>query len=155
VLEVGDRAPEIELPDQTGATHLLSEHRGAWVVVYFYPQDDTPGCTTQACGVRDAWGELRDVGLDVVGISPDAVDSHAAFAEKHDLPFPLLADPEREVMTAWGAWGTKVLYGREVTGTIRCAFLLDPDGVVRKVWKRVSTGTFAANVGKAHAKLAG
>lgn len=148
-------APDFTLPDQDGEPHALADHRGRWTVVYFYPQDDTPGCTTQACGVRDAWDELRDADIDVVGISPDDVESHAAFRDEHDLPFPLLADPGRQVMEPWGAYGTKVLYGKQVVGVIRCAYLLDPDGVVRKVWKRVSTGSFAEAVVKAHAKLLG
>lgn len=148
-------APDFTLPDADGEPHTLSAHRGSWTVVYFYPQDDTPGCTTQACGVRDAWGELQDADIDVVGISPDDVASHAAFRDKHGLPFPLLADPEHEVMEPWGAYGTKVLYGKEVVGVIRCAYLLDPEGVVRKVWKRVATDSFADAVAKAHAKLTG
>ncbi len=154
MLEVGDEAPDFGLPDADGREHRLADHRGSWVLVSFYPADDTPGCTKQACSVRDHWDELRDAGIDVLSISPDDAASHAAFTAKHDLPHTLLCDPAREVMEPWGAWGEKVLYGRTTVGVRRIAYLIDPDGVVRKVWKRVRTAEHASDVLKAHAALA-
>jgi peroxiredoxin Q/BCP len=155
VLEVGDVAPDFALPDAAGVTHTLADRRGSWVLVSFYPADDTPGCTKQACSVRDHWGELTDAGIDVLSISPDDAVSHEAFTAKYDLPHTLLCDPEKTVMTPWGAWGEKVLYGKTVVGVIRCAYLVDPEGVVRKVWKRVRTAQHAQDVLKAHAALVG
>ena len=137
MLEVGDTAPELVLPDAAGVEHRLADHRGSWVVVSFYPADDTPGCTKQACSVRDHWGELSDAGIAVLSISPDDAASHEAFAEKHDLPHTLLCDPEKTVMTRWGAWGEKVLYGRQTTGVIRSTVWIGPDGKVVKHWQRV------------------
>ena len=155
MFEPGDQPDDFTLPDADGTEHSLSAHRGSWVLVSFYPADDTPGCTKQACSVRDNWDDLRDAGIDVLSISPDDADSHAAFTDKYDLPHTLLCDPEKRVMEPWGAWGEKVLYGKTVTGVIRCAYLLDPDGVVRKTWKRVRTDQHAQDVLKAHATLTG
>lgn len=155
MFEPGDQPDDFKLPDADGAEHALSDHRGSWVLVSFYPADDTPGCTKQACSVRDHWADLRDAGIDVLSISPDDAASHAAFTEKYELPHTLLCDPEKRVMEPWGAWGEKVLYGKTVTGVIRCAYLLDPDGVVRKTWKRVRTEHHAQDVLKAHADLTG
>jgi thioredoxin-dependent peroxiredoxin len=134
MLDVGQTAPSFTLPDQSGATVSLSDLRGRPVVVYFYPKDDTPGCTTQACGIRDQWSEFEEAGAAVLGISPDGVDSHARFAEKHDLPHRLLADPERSVITDYGAWGLKRRSGREYEGVLRSTVLVDPDGTVAAVW---------------------
>lgn len=155
MIDEGTTAPDFTLPDADGTEHSLTDHRGSWVLVAFYPADDTPGCTKQACSVRDHWDELRDAGIDVLSISPDDADSHAAFIDKYDLPHTLLCDPDKQVMEAWGAWGEKVLYGRTVTGVIRCGYLIDPDGVVRKTWKRIRTAQHAEDVLKAHAKLTG
>ena len=146
MLEPGDTAPDFTLPDQDGRDVTLSELRGQPVVVYFYPKDDTPGCTTQACGIRDQWAEFQQAGAVVLGISPDDVASHERFAAKHDLPHTLLADPDREVMEPWGAWGTKNMYGRETVGVIRSTVLLDAEGRVAKVWKRVQTKKHADQV---------
>jgi thioredoxin-dependent peroxiredoxin len=155
VLEPGQTAPDFTLPDQHGEKVSLSDFRGQPVVVYFYPKDDTPGCTTQACGIRDQWEEFREAGAAVVGISPDDVDSHERFAAKHDLPHVLLADPDREVMEPWGAWGTKNMYGKETVGVIRSTVLVDAEGVVAKVWKRVQAKKHADQVLKALAELGG
>jgi thioredoxin-dependent peroxiredoxin len=137
VLEVGRPAPEFTLPDQEGHEVALADLRGRPVVVYFYPKDDTPGCTTQACGIRDQWAEFEDAGAVVLGISPDDVASHGRFAAKHDLPHRLLADPDREVIQRYGAWGTKKMYGREYEGVVRSTVLVDPDGNVAAVWPKV------------------
>lgn len=155
MFETGTEAPDFTLPDADGEQHSLSDHRGSWVLVAFYPADDTSGCTKQACSVRDHWGELREAGIDVLSISPDDAASHAAFIDKYDLPHTLLCDPDKQVMEPWGAWGEKVLYGRTVTGVIRCGYLIDPDGVVRKTWKRIRTAEHAPDVLKAHAQLTG
>jgi thioredoxin-dependent peroxiredoxin len=153
VLEAGQPAPDFTLPDQDGDGVSLSDFRGAPVVVYFYPKDDTPGCTTQACGIRDQWAEFEAAGAVVLGISPDDSGSHAAFREKYDLPHTLLADPDKEVMEPWGAWGTKMMYGKETVGVIRSTVLVDAQGTVAKVWKRVQAKKHADQVLKALADL--
>ena len=137
MLEAGQPAPDFTLPDQDGNDVSLSDFRGRPVVVYFYPRDNTPGCTTQACDIRDQWAEFESAGAAVVGISPDSVESHAKFRGEHDLPHTLLADPERTVMEPWGAYGEKTLYGKKTVGVIRSTVLVDADGNVAKVWKRV------------------
>jgi thioredoxin-dependent peroxiredoxin len=153
MLEPGQEAPDFTLPDQDGSEVTLSSLRGAPVVVYFYPKDDTPGCTTQACGIRDQWAEFEEAGATVLGISPDEVERHAAFRDKYDLPHTLLADPDKQVMEPWGAWGTKNLYGRETVGVIRSTVLVDAEGRVAKVWKRVQAKKHADQVLKALADL--
>jgi thioredoxin-dependent peroxiredoxin len=153
VIEAGQPAPTFTLPDQDGRPVSLEDLRGRPVVLYFYPKDDTPGCTTQACGIRDQWSEFEAAGAAVLGVSPDTVESHAGFAGKHDLPHTLLADPEREVLQAYGAYGEKVLYGKTTVGVIRCTFLIDADGTVAKVWKRVQTKSHADQVLKSLAEL--
>jgi peroxiredoxin Q/BCP len=107
-------------------------------VLYFYPKDDTPGCTKEACGFRDAWDDLQQLGVVVLGVSPDGADSHARFAEKYRLPFPLLSDPDRRAMQAYGAWGEKTLYGKTTTGVIRSTVWIGPDGRVMRHWDRIS-----------------
>ncbi len=137
MLEVGQRAPQFTLPDQDGTEVSLQELAGSPVVVYFYPKDDTPGCTTQACGIRDQWTEFEEAGAVVLGISPDDVDSHDRFAAKHDLPHRLLADPRRTAIEKYGAWGTKSMYGKEYQGVIRSTVLVDPNGDVAEVWPKI------------------
>ncbi|HKJ55474.1 MAG TPA: thioredoxin-dependent thiol peroxidase [Nitriliruptoraceae bacterium] len=149
----GDTAPDFTLPDQDGNDVTLSDLRGQPVAIYFYPKDDTPGCTTQACGIRDTWGDLQDAGLVVLGVSPDDVDSHRAFADKYDLPHRLLADVDKEVMTTYGAWGEKVLYGKKTIGVKRSTVVIDADGTVAKVWKRATPKTHADAILKATAAL--
>jgi thioredoxin-dependent peroxiredoxin len=134
------------LRDQDGEEVSLASLRGAPVVVYFYPKDDTPGCTTQACAIRDQWAEFEEAGAVVLGVSPDDVDSHARFAGKYDLPHRLLADPDREVIQAYGAWGMKKMYGREYEGVIRSTVLVDPDGDVAAVWPKVQPKKHADQV---------
>lgn len=149
MIEVGEPAPGFTLPDQDGEPVSLEELRGRPVVLYFYPADDTPGCTTQACGVRDHWQEFEEAGAVVLGISPDDVASHAAFREKYALPQTLLADPDHDVMETYGAWGEKVLYGKRTIGVIRSTVLVAPDGRVAKHWKRAVPKTHADQVLKA------
>ena len=134
----GKKAPSFTLDDAAGKPVSLADFKGKDVVVYFYPQDDTPGCTKEACGFRDLWKELQRAGVVVLGVSADSGASHAKFATKYKLPFTLLSDPDRKVMEAWGAYGEKMMYGKKTTGVIRSTVWIGPDGVVRKHWKRVS-----------------
>jgi len=131
-LTSGDPAPEFTLTDSEGATVSLSDYRGRSVVVYFYPAASTPGCTKQACDFRDNLAEFNDAGFDVVGISPDTPAKLAKFVAEEKLTFPLLSDPDRAVLTEWGAYGEKQNYGRTVLGVIRSTFVVDPDGVIAK-----------------------
>lgn len=149
----GDTAPDFTLPDQDGNDVTLSDLQGGPVVIYFYPKDDTPGCTTQACGIRDAWGDLQAAGATVLGVSPDDAESHAAFVATYDLPHTLLADVDKQVMTTYGAWGEKVLYGKKSIGVKRSTVLVDGNGTVAKVWKRATPKTHADAVLKAIAAL--
>jgi peroxiredoxin Q/BCP len=129
-LAVGDAAPDFTLPDADGKPVSLSDYRGRRVIVYFYPAASTPGCTKQACDFRDNLGELGTAGLDVLGVSPDKPAKLAKFRDAEGLTFPLLSDPDKEVLTAWGAFGEKQMYGKTVTGVIRSTFVIDPDGKV-------------------------
>lgn len=154
-LQVGDRAPAFTLENHAGDLVSLEDLEGEATLLYFYPKDETPGCTTQACDIRDNWTRFRELGIRVVGISPDTVASHAAFRENHDLPHMLLADPEHEVMERYGAWGEKNLYGKKTVGVIRSSVLLDADGRVVKHWRRVSAKTHAEQVLAAAEELLG
>jgi len=129
-LQPGDKAPAFSLPDADGNAVSLADYRGRRVVVYFYPAALTPGCTKQACDFRDNLRELNDAGIDVVGISPDKPAKLAEFREAEGLTFPLLSDPDRKVLTAWGAYGLKKLYGRETQGVIRSTFVVDEKGKI-------------------------
>jgi peroxiredoxin Q/BCP len=137
-LQEGKAAPAFTLPDQDGAKVSLSDFAGKHVVLYFYPRDDTPGCTKEACGFRDSWKELQKLGVVVLGVSGDSGASHQKFREKYRLPFPLLSDADKKVMTKYGAYGEKVLYGKKTVGVIRSTAWIGPDGKVRKHWKRVA-----------------
>jgi peroxiredoxin Q/BCP len=132
VIEEGTPAPDFELESDAGTKVRLSEFRGRPVVLYFYPRDDTPGCTKQACGFRDAYGEYGQRGAVVLGVSPDDVASHAKFKEKYGLPFTLLADPEHEVAERYGVWGEKSFAGKKYMGIIRSTFVIDPEGNVAR-----------------------
>ena len=138
MLEPGVQAPAFTLTDATGHTVSLRDFSGRDVILYFYPRDDTPGCTKEACGFRDAWDELRELGVVVLGVSADDADSHARFATKYRLPFTLLSDPDRSVMRAYGAYGEKTMYGKKVVGVIRSTVWIGPDGKVRRHWPRVA-----------------
>ncbi|MEB3196653.1 MAG: thioredoxin-dependent thiol peroxidase [Candidatus Sericytochromatia bacterium] len=146
MIETGQAAPDFNLQASTGARLSLSQFRGQTVVVYFYPKDDTPGCTKQACSFRDHWQPLLDQGVVVLGISPDAIPSHEKFVQKYQLPFPLLADEDHAVATAYGAWGSKSMYGKTVTGILRTTFLIGPDGIVQHVFKKPKTDIHAEEV---------
>jgi len=129
-LEVGDTAPDFSLPDADGNTVGLADYRGRKVIVYFYPAASTPGCTKEACDFRDNLAELNGAGLDVVGISPDKPEKLAKFRDTEDLTFPLLSDPDRSVLQAWGAYGEKTMYGKTVQGVIRSTFVVDESGKI-------------------------
>ena len=136
-IEEGKAAPAFNLADAEGNEVALSSFAGKDVIVYFYPKDDTPGCTKEACGFRDGWKDLKDAGAVVLGVSADSGESHKKFATKYRLPFTLLSDPDHAVMTKYGAWGEKVMYGKKVTGVIRSTVWVGPDGKVKKHWARV------------------
>lgn len=136
-IEEGKKAPGFTLANQDGESVSLSDYAGKHVIVYFYPRDETPGCTKEACGFRDLWSEIEAAGAVVLGVSPDSSASHRKFIDNHSLPFTLLADPEKTLMEAYGAWGEKKMYGKTVTGTIRSTVWIGPDGKVVKHWRRV------------------
>ncbi len=134
----GKAAPAFTLPDQDGNKVALKDLKGKNVVVYFYPRDDTPGCTKEACGFRDLWGEIERTGTVVLGVSPDDPESHTRFARKYNLPFTLLADTDKKVMTRYDAFGEKMMYGKKTMGVIRSTVWIGPDGKVKKHWRRVA-----------------
>ena len=137
-IEEGRAAPAFALKDPDGNKVSLKDYRGSNVIVYFYPKDDTPGCTKEACGFRDLWNDIRDTGTVVIGISPDDEASHTKFIDKYRLPFVLLSDPDRKVMTRYAAYGEKMMYGKKTLGVIRSTVWVGPDGKVKKHWKRVA-----------------
>jgi peroxiredoxin Q/BCP len=145
-LREGDVAPDFSVPDQTGTLVSLREFRGKPVVLYFYPKDDTPGCTKEACGFRDSFAELREAGAVVLGVSPDSVKSHQKFITKFKLPFPLLADEQRQIVDAYGVWGEKSFMGRKYEGTHRVTFLIDATGRIGKIWPAVKPEIHAQEV---------
>jgi peroxiredoxin Q/BCP len=146
VVEEGQPAPDFALTSDAGETVRLFDLRGKPVVLYFYPKDDTPGCTTQACGIRDAYGEFERAGAVVLGVSPDAETSHVKFKTKYDLPFTLLADTDHEVADRYGVWGEKKYMGRTYLGVRRSTFVIGEDGTVRKVLHDVKPATHADDV---------
>lgn len=154
MLQPGDKAPDFTLRDQHGEEVSLSDLRGQTVVLYFYPRADTPGCTTQACGVRDRSDEYAAAGARVIGISPDEVEAIAKFDDKHGLGFTLLADPDHAIAEAYGAWGEKSMYGRKYMGVLRSTFIIDPEGYVARVFPKVQPKKHDDLVLKALAELA-
>jgi thioredoxin-dependent peroxiredoxin len=137
LLNVGDKAPEFKTKDQDGETVSLKDFKGKKVVLYFYPKDDTPGCTKEACSFRDGYGALRRRKIEVLGVSIDDEKSHSKFAKKYSLPFRLLADPGKKIVTAYGVWGEKNMYGRKYMGTLRVTYLIDEKGKIAAVWPKV------------------
>ena len=133
----GQIAPNFSLTDTTGKTVSLDQLRGKYIVLYFYPRDDTPGCTKEACGFRDLWDEIKARNTEVIGVSPDTAQAHQKFVEKYNLPFTLLCDTDRAVMKMYGAYGEKMMYGKKTLGVIRSTVIIDPIGVIVKHWKRV------------------
>ncbi len=145
-LKPGDAAPPFEGPDQHGHTVRLSDFRGKRLVLYFYPKDNTPGCTAEAVNLKEHHEQLAGEGLAVVGVSPDSVESHRRFAEKYGLPFPLIADPEKKILQAYGVWGEKKNYGRTYMGVHRTTFLIDGEGIITHVITKVKTKDHAAQI---------
>jgi peroxiredoxin Q/BCP len=145
-LEAGDQAPEFSLLADDGVTVSLTALRGRMVVLYFYPKDDTSGCTTEACEIRDAWADVKATGTVVLGVSPDSVASHVKFRRKYALPFQLLADTDHQVADAYGAWGEKSMYGRKYFGILRSTFVIGADGTIRRVFRKVQPRGHAGEI---------
>jgi len=155
MLAVGDQAPAFELVDHDGVSHSLEAYRGQWLVVYFYPKDDTPGCTTEACGFRDASDALAELDAVVLGVSADDAKAHQRFASKYALNFPLLVDPDKSMLEAYGAWGEKQMYGKVYMGVSRITYIIDPEGRVAQVWPKVKADGHAEEVQAALQALRG
>lgn len=130
-------APDFSLPDQTGKLHSLTDYKGKWLIIYFYPKDDTPGCTTEACNFRDASDYYKKLGVSIIGISKDSVKSHGKFTEKFKLNFPLLADESGETVEKYGAWGEKSMFGKKYMGILRNTYLINPKGEIKKTYEKV------------------
>ena len=145
-ITIGRKAPAFSLPSDTGETISLDDLRGKPVVLFFYPKDDTPGCTTEACEFRDSWVAVQRSGAVVLGVSPDGVDSHRRFREKFSLPYPLLADEDHAVAEAYGVWGEKSMYGKKYYGVLRTTFIIDAAGSVHRVFEKVKPAGHAAEV---------
>jgi peroxiredoxin Q/BCP len=145
-LSVGDVAPSFTLEDAGGNTHTLKDYQGKWVLLYFYPKDDTPGCTKEACSIRDSFSLFKKQNAVVLGVSTNTTKSHKKFSEKYHLPFTLLADPGKEVVALYGVWGKKKFMGREYVGTLRNSFLIDPKGKIKKIYEGVKPEKHAEEV---------
>ena len=145
-LKEGSKAPDFKTNDQDGKTHTLSDYKGQWVLIYFYPKDDTPGCTKEACAIRDMMPDFEKLKLQVFGISKDDVKSHKKFAEKYDLLFTLLEDSDKEIMKKYGVWAKKKFMGREYMGTLRTSFLIDPKGKIKKIYENVKPEIHASEI---------
>jgi peroxiredoxin Q/BCP len=143
---VGQKAPDFSLPDQDGVTHSLAEYKGKWVLLYFYPKDNTPGCTIEACTIRDQFKDFKKIDAVVLGVSTDSVKSHKKFAYGFNLPFTLLADENKEVVGQYGVFGEKKMMGKTYMGVRRSSFLIDPSGKIAKVYEKVKPETHAAEV---------
>ena len=152
MLEVGDKAPDFTGKDQEGNKVKLSDHKGKKVALYFYPKDDTPGCTKQACSLRDGFKELKKNNIVVLGVSADDEESHQKFIEKYDLPFTLLADTDKKIINKYGVYGEKNMYGKKYMGIKRTTFLVNEEGKITKIFKRVKTGEHADEILKAFDK---
>lgn len=152
-ISLNQPAPNFQLPDQNGQLHSLSDYSGKWVLLYFYPKDNTPGCTREACELRDAWSEIKDFKAVVLGISADSVESHQKFVTKHQLPFPVLSDSEKQVIKEYGAWGEKKMFNNTFWGIKRSSVLIDPEGKVAKIYEKVKPAEHAKQVLKDLRKL--
>ncbi|HOI33408.1 MAG: thioredoxin-dependent thiol peroxidase [Bacteroidales bacterium] len=139
MLQNGDQAPNFTGKDQYGKVVSLADFKGKKLVLYFYPKDDTPGCTKEACNLRDNYNEMMEKGFAILGVSPDDEQSHQRFANKYALPFPLLSDPELKIIKAYGAWGEKNMYGKKYEGLLRTTFIINEEGIINKVIRKVKT----------------
>jgi thioredoxin-dependent peroxiredoxin len=146
MLKEGIKAPEFSLPDQDGKVHNLADYMGQWVLIYFYPKDNTPGCTVEACTIRDNYPDFKKLKIKVFGISVDSVESHKKFEQKFGLPFTLLADNEKKVVEQYGVWGEKKFMGRKYMGIERMSFLIDPKGKIVKIYEKVKPAEHAEEV---------
>ncbi len=153
MIDIGTIAPDFTLPDENGEERKLSDERGKIVVLYFYPKDNTPGCTKEACSLRDSIEDLKGLDAVVIGISPDKSESHRKFIDKFSLPFHLLSDTEHSVMEIYGAYGEKMMYGKKTIGVIRTTYIIGKDGNVLKVFRKVNTATHGDDVRKALAEI--
>lgn len=144
--EIAKIAPAFSLPDQNGQIHKLSDYKGKWVLLYFYPKDDTAGCTKEACAIKDKFPSFTKLGAVVLGVSKDSSQSHDKFARKYKLPFTLLADESTQVQQSYGVWQEKSMYGRKYMGTARTSFLINPQGKIAKVYEKVKPETHASEV---------
>ena len=147
-LQIGDQAPDFQIPDQDGIVHKLADYRGRKLVIYFYPKDDTPGCTAQACNLRDNYFDLRQQGYEVIGVSVDDEASHQKFIHKFELPFTLLSDTTHQMVEAYGVWQEKNMYGRKYLGTVRYTFVIDEKGIIQDIITKVDTKDHAAQIGR-------
>lgn len=145
-LKEGDKAPDFTGVNQDGEQVSLSDYAGKKLVLFFYPKDNTPGCSAEACSLRDHFQELKDKGFELLGVSPDSARKHQNFIKKFDLPFPLLADTEQEVLNAYGVWGEKSMYGRTYMGVFRTTFIINEEGVIEKIYKKVKTKAHAEQI---------
>jgi peroxiredoxin Q/BCP len=144
--KVGSKAPAFKAPDQDGKVRSLTDYAGKWVILYFYPKDDTPGCTKEACSFRDGFSQFKRAGIEVIGVSVDSVKKHQKFVEKYSLPFTLLSDEDKKIVEAYGVWGLKKFMGREYMGTNRVSYLIDPTGKIAKVYESVKPDAHADEV---------
>jgi len=145
-LKEGDKAPDFKGLDQDGNERSLADYKGKKLILFFYPKDNTPGCTAEACSLRDHYGELRAQGFELLGVSPDSQKKHQNFIAKHELPFPLLADTEQEVLKAYGAWGEKKMYGKTYEGVLRSTFIIDEEGKIEQIFSKVKTKDHAGQI---------
>jgi peroxiredoxin Q/BCP len=145
-LKPGDKAPDFKSIDQDGKSISLADFKGKKLVLYFYPKDNTPGCTDEACSLRDGYSELKSKGYEIVGVSADSEKSHQGFITKHNLPFRLIADLDKEVLKAYGAWGEKKMYGKSYEGIIRATFVISENGIIEKVFEKVKTKDHANQI---------
>ncbi len=146
MIKVGNKAPAFNLPDQFKHEQKLSDYAGKWVLLYFYPKDDTPGCTVEACSIRDNWGDFKDAGLTVLGVSVDPVKSHKKFVDKYDLPFILLSDESKQTVKDYEVWAEKKFMGRTYMGIMRWSFLINPEGKITKIYEDVKPSEHVAEV---------
>ena len=146
MLKTGEKAPSFKLQDSEGKVYSLEEYQGKTIVVYFYPKDDTPGCTKEACSFRDDYSAFKEAGVEIIGISPDTIESHQKFSEKYDLPFTLLADPDHKVSEAYEVWGQKKSFGREYEGVFRTTFIIGPESKIKRVFENVKPSDHSQEV---------
>jgi peroxiredoxin Q/BCP len=144
--QLNEKPPTFCLPNESNTQICLEDHKGKWILIYFYPKDDTPGCTTEACEIKNTWNEFESHNISVFGISGDSPESHKKFKEKHKLPFPLLSDQDLSVIKSYDAYGTKKMFGKEYQGIIRKSFLINPDFVIQKIYPKVQPKKHAKEV---------